>query len=204
MPTSRNYSTWGLMTESDSISKLKEYFHKAGYIDSSELVADIGSIPDRVCVMHNSYSLVVIYQPLLEECTTEYSLMKVQEKMHAFIRGVLLTLENQKGLIVDGYLIIALNQEPNAQAEEAVRKIELDTKVCRKHIVWPAGDEGGLARLQFITILSLPELLYSNSENARPFELSTEAKELLSMYVELGSLDRLLDAIKSGELANAN
>jgi hypothetical protein len=192
------------MTESNSISKLKGYFLKAGFIDSNELVADISPIPDKVFVMHNSYSLVVICQPLLEECTTEYSLMQVQEKMHAFIRGVLLALENQKGLIVDGYLLIALNQEPNAQIEEAVRKIELDTKVCRKHIIWPAGDESGLARLQFITILSLPEPLYGNSTNTTPFELSTEANALLSKYVELGSLDRLLDAIKGGELANAN
>lgn len=192
------------MTESNSISTLKEYLVKAGFIDSTLLMADTCSIPDRVFVMHNSYALVIGYQASSEECVTESSLMEVKEQMHAFIREALLALENQKGLIVDGYLLIAFNQEPEAEVKEAMRELEQDTKVCRKHIVWPAADEDDLERLQFITILSLPEPLHSNSINTIPFELSAEADALLSKYDELGSLDRLLDAIKNGELANAD
>jgi len=192
------------MTELNSTSILKEYFVKADFIDSTSLMADICPIPDKVFVMHNSYALVVGYEALSEECTTESSLMEVKEQMHAFIRKALLALENQKGLIVDGYLLIALNQEPDAKIKEVMREIELDTKVCRKHIVWPTGDEGHLDRLQFITILSLPEPLISNPANTTPFELSVEASTLLSKYNELGSLDKLLDAIKNGELADAD
>lgn len=192
------------MIESNSISKLKDCFVKTGFIDSTSLMADICPIPDRVFVMHNSYALVVGYEALSEECATEYSLMKAKEHMHAFIRKTLLALENQKGLIVDGYLLIALNQEPDAEVKEVMREMELDTKVCRKHIVWPVGVEGDLDRLQFITILSLPEPLHSNSTNTTPFELSSGANALLSKYDELGSLDRLLDAIKNGELADAD
>ncbi|WP_373090521.1 hypothetical protein [Zhongshania sp.] len=192
------------MTEANSNSELKEYFVQAGFVDSTELMADICDIPDRVFVMHNSYALVVGYAALPEENEADSLLMEAKERMHAFIRKALLVLENQKGLIVDGYLLIALHQAPRAEVKEVVRDIELDTKICRKHVVWPVENGDGLERLQFVTILSLPDPLRGNSANATSFELSVEAKKLLAKYDELGSLERLLDAIKNGELADAN
>ena len=192
------------MTEADSITELKKYFVQAGFVDSTVLMADICPVPDRVFVMHNSYALVAGYAALPEESETESSLREVKEQMHAFIRKALLALENQKGLIVDGYLLIALHQAPLAEVKDTVRDIESDTKVCRKHVVWPVENGGNLDRLQFITILSLPEPLRGNSANTTSFELSAEANNLLTKYDELGSLERLLDAIKNGELADAN
>ncbi len=192
------------MNMSDSIKELKECFVQAGFIDSVELLNDICPMPDNALVMHNNYSLMVGCEALLGEGDTDFPLVDQKEEMHAFIRKALFALENQKGLIVDGYLLIILKQEPDTVLTEIIRKMELDTKVCRKHILWPKQNESGLDRLEFVTILSLPEPLKSNSVNAVPFELSAEASKLLSKYDELKSLDRLLDVIKNGGFSDVD
>lgn len=141
---------------------------------------------------------------LSEDDEIGVTLIQVKDEMHNFIRKALLALENQKGLIVDGYLLIILNQAPESEVKEVIREIEADTKVCRKHIVWPLTDGKGLDRLQFVTILSLPEPLHDLTTNTTDFKLSAEASILLNKYNELGSLDRLLDTIKSGEIGRAD
>lgn len=192
------------MTKSNLITELKGHFLEAGFTDSTSLMAEICPIPDGVLVMHNSYALMVGFEIVPERDEVTPTLMKAKEAMHSFIRKALLALENRRGLIVDGYLLITLSHEPEAEAKEAVREIELDTKVCRKHILWPLADGTGLDRLQFVTILSLPEPLQSNATNTTHFELSADARTLLSEYKKLGNLDRLMSAIKSGELEDAN
>lgn len=191
------------MTESNLIAELKEYFIEAGFIESTSLMAEVCLIPDGTLVMHNGYAIMVGCEVLSEDNGVA-SLMLAKEEMHSFIRKALLALENQKGLIVDGYLLIILNQAPETEVREMIREIEADTKVCRKHIVWPLPNGAGLDRLQFVTIFSLPEPLHNNSTNTANFELSSEAKALLSKYNELRSLDRLLDTIKRGELGHAD
>ncbi|CAC9544980.1 hypothetical protein [uncultured Gammaproteobacteria bacterium] len=192
------------MRERHLIAELKEHFIKAGFTDSIRLMTEICPIPEGILVMHNSYALMVGCEVLSEGGDIGTSLLQIKEEMHSFIRKILLALENKKGLIVDGYLLIILNQEPEEKGKDVVRDIELDTKVCRKHIVWPLTDGVSLDRLQFVTILSLPEPLYSKSENTTNFELSTEASSLLSEYKRLGNLDLLMSAIKSGELGDVN
>ncbi len=62
----------------------------------------------------------------------------------------------------DGYLILAVPSEPVADALETVRDLELSSRVCRKHVVWPEVEVGvGEAerrwkRLQYVTALGLP------------------------------------------------
>lgn len=192
------------MKELNLIAVLKGCFAEAGFTESNALMAEICPIPDGALVMHNSYALMVGCEVISEGNEVGTSLMRAKEEMHSFIRKALLAFENQKGLIVDGYLLIVLNHAPETAFKDEIREIEADTKVCRKHIVWPLTDGVGLDRLQFVTILSLPEPLHGNSTNTTHFELSAGASSLLHKYNELGSLDRLLDAIKSGEFSHAD
>lgn len=192
------------MKELNLITDLKGHFAKAGFTESNALMAEICPIPDGVLVMHNSYALMIGCEILSEGNEVGISLIRIKEEMHSFIRNALLILENKKGLIVDGYLLIVLNHAPESAFKDVIREIEADTKVCRKHIVWPLADGAGLDRLQFVTILSLPEPLHGNSTNTNNFELSAGASALLHKYKELGSLDRLLDVIKSGEFGHAD
>ena len=82
--------------------------------------------------------------------------------------------------------------------------MELNTKVCRKHVVWPMEGLAGLDRLQFITVLSLPKPLPSNAINNSGYDLSVKAKILIDEYRSLKSLDRVLDSIKSGVMSDAD
>ena len=154
------------MTETNLITKLKAHLVEAGFVESISLINSICQIPPRTFVMHNCYALVAIYKASPEESGTSSLLIKVKEDMHIFIRKVLSFLENKKGLIVDGYLVIELNHEPDDTTKEILQEIESDTKVCRKYIVWPAEDESSLDRLKFITILSLPDPLQSNNNTS--------------------------------------
>lgn len=193
------------MTELTLIAELKKHFVDAGFIDSGDLMADIKTtIPEGVLVMHNSYALMAGCEVLSEEGELVRGLIDTKEEMHSFIRQALLALENEKGLIVDGYLLLILKQAPETKTAEIVREIELDTKVCRKHIVWPLAGSSKLDRLQFITILSLPEPLHGNSPTTTHFELSAEASELLSEYERLRSLDQLMNSIKNGKVSDAS
>lgn len=200
------------MTDLSFIGQLKEQFVKAGFIDSSLLIADIFSspteAPSEIIIMHNSYALMVGCAVSLEAQTTKDSLLKAKDDVQGFVRKVLLALENQKGLIVDGYLLLVLDHEPTGDVKDVIRDIELDTKVCRKHVVWPmtnqSSDELTLDRLQFITILSLPEPLFTNSSEASDFVLSPEASALLEEYKKQKNLDRLMASIKQGGIINVD
>lgn len=193
------------MGQINLLAWLEEHFSEAGFIGATSLMADIDCrVPEKILVMHNGYALIVVYDLSSVDTNNGISLSQTKDKMHDYIRKALLALENQKGLIVDAYLLLGLASEPDdATIAGEVRTIEMDTKVCRKHIVWPSKDGDGLDRLQFITVLSLPKPLDSHSINAAPFELSANAKALLSEYKKLGNLDGLMTSIKDG-VWNAN
>lgn len=66
------------------------------------------------------------------------------------------------GVSVDGYLVLALPMAPAPEASEAIRKVELSARICRKHFVWPSSTEAlavgaePWARVADITVLGLP------------------------------------------------
>lgn len=192
------------MTETNSIFTLNSLLKEAGYTDASSRLNIAESLPNETSVMSNSYSIAFIYQLSLEKCLSSSPLIKVKEEMHSFIRNVLSDLEVNKGIIVDGYLLIAFDQEPTEKIKEEVRKIETDTKICRKHIVWPTKNKNTLERIQFVTILSLPRPLQSSITATAPFELSAEANAFLTKYGEVKNLERLIDSIKNGDFTHVD
>lgn len=193
------------MRKETLIDELKKHFTNAGFVDSNTLINDKDhAIPDGVCVMHNSFGLMAGLEISVTGDELTEVLKQRQEEMQSWIRNALIFLENKKGLIVDGYLLLILQQKPNTKMEEIIREIELNTKVCRKHVVWPVEDKTKLDRLQFITVLALPKPLHSNVPNETNYELSVKAKALIDEYRKLKSLDRVLDVIKQGVLRDVN
>jgi hypothetical protein len=84
----------------------------------------------------------------------------------------------------DGYLVLALPSAPGEDAREEIRRLELSTQVCRKHLIWPSSpDDPDYAvarwqRVNDVTVLGLPdEDLVPESELRWP-AIDTEAKEL--------------------------
>jgi len=193
------------MREEILSDELKRHFENAGFVNSNALFDDEDlAMSEGVFAMNNSFGLMAGLEVLVTGDELEGALRQHQEDIQSWIRKALMFLENKKGLIVDGYLLLILQQEPNVKMKEIIREIELNTKVCRKHVVWPVKDGTELGRLQFITVLALPEPLPSNASNGTKYELSAKAKTLITEYRELKSLDRVLDAIKQGAVGNAN
>tara|TARA_R110002072_G_scaffold70641_1_gene170387 strand:- start:383 stop:964 length:582 start_codon:yes stop_codon:yes gene_type:complete len=193
------------MRETTQMNELKIKFQEAGFVDSDMLMSGEGiALPDGAFVMHNSYGLMAAMEILETGDELLRVLNQCQEDMQDYIRKSLMFLENRKGLIVDGYLILVLQKEPEIKIKDLVREMELNTKVCRKHVVWPMEGLAGLDRLQFITVLSLPKPLPSNAINNSGYDLSVKAKILIDEYRSLKSLDRVLDSIKSGVMSDAD
>jgi hypothetical protein len=192
------------MSQDNKLVNLQKLLSESGFVDSLQLINSFSTVPEGVLVMHNQYALIACSCVNDSETKAAIALKSVQEKLHNFVREVLLEFENQKGLIVDGYLLLVLGEEPDKETREVIQELEQNTKVCRKHVLWSYGDEVNLERTQYVTVLSLPRPLGEAAEVESSFSISKEAKNILMEYEKQGNLDRLMDSIKSGVLKNAD
>jgi hypothetical protein len=69
-----------------------------------------------------------------------------------------LVFDEQKAKFLDGYLIIALPVKPDTDLRGAISDIELDSVVCRKHVIWPTKEGDWSERLWSVTCLGLPNV----------------------------------------------
>ena len=72
----------------------------------------------------------------------------------------LLIRQEQANLtVIDGYLILALPDCPDDRLRTYIREVEMDTFICRKHVVWPEKEdvaEVKWRRIFKVTALGLP------------------------------------------------
>ncbi|MBR1325704.1 hypothetical protein [Bradyrhizobium ottawaense] len=65
--------------------------------------------------------------------------------------------------VVDGYLIFGLAHPPTDEVKDQIRHLELSTRVCRKHFIWPSDEQRdeecteGWSRVADVTALGLPD-----------------------------------------------
>jgi hypothetical protein len=81
------------------------------------------------------------------------------EKAQEILDGLLLSAEKRLSGVVDGYLLLFLENEPDKDLQSLIRGLELDTNVCRKSFIWPGeGDtpEARWQRLWRTTVIGLP------------------------------------------------
>ena len=190
------------MDQENALLSIQKLLYESGFRDSTQLVSRIVHRSEEVLLMHNQYSLIACC--MIPENDIESAIQSKKEDMHNIVRKILLDLENHKGLIVDGYLLMVLSKAPEKNGREAIQELEQDTKVCRKHVLWPSSDGNSLERTQYVTVLSLPRRLDNLPEPTSSFSLSESAEKLLLEYEKQGNLDRLMDSIKSGVLRDAD
>ena len=110
------------MREKTLIDELKWHFYNAGFVDSNTLINDKNLvIPNGVFVMHNSFGLMAGLEISISGEELADVLMHQQDDMQSWIRKALVYLENKKGLIVDGYLLLILQQEPDTKMKKIIR-----------------------------------------------------------------------------------
>lgn len=81
------------------------------------------------------------------------------EKAQERLDELLISAENRLSGVVDGYLLLFLENEPDEDIHSLIRGLELDTNVCRKSFIWPGeGDipEARWQRLWRTTVIGLP------------------------------------------------
>jgi hypothetical protein len=89
-----------------------------------------------------------------------------------------LKAEEKLGHLIDGYLLLAMPLKPDATLLAGVRRVESDTSVCRKHVLWPGADLKWTATLYAVTTLGLPSATPASNEVSEP-ELPFAAKRAL-------------------------
>lgn len=121
----------------------------------------------------------------------------------------LLTIEEKHGRLIDGYLVLAMPSKPDDALLTQVRRIESDTSVCRKHVLWPDQDLSWSSALYSVTTLGLPAAAPVSGEMTEP-ELPWAAKQALAVrdrgtsYEEVASFMEDLAEDESERNQNAN
>src|ERR1700686_1210649 len=75
-----------------------------------------------------------------------------------------ITVEEKRAKFLDGYLLLALSTMPVDALRVQVSEIELDTSVCRKHVIWANAEGSWDHKLWAVTCLGLPVIQHSTPE----------------------------------------
>lgn len=178
--------------------QLQQAANNVGFINSEELLNSLSiTPPEATFIMHNNYAFLIgcAVPDFENEEETITFLKDAHTRSTEWTKKILLLLEENNGLLIDGYLVFLLNTVPSAKLKAQIREIELDSGVCRKHVVWP-NTETDSDTLQFVTALSLPPSPAGLPHLRNNLTFSEEATFVLEKYKELKSADRVLEAIK--------
>jgi len=103
-----------------------------------------------------------------------------------------------RGHPIDGYLVLALPQAPDANAREDIRCLELSVQVCRKHLIWPSSvsdvdyEHGRWKRVADVTVLGLPDAPPAPGPDLQWPVLDTEAETLWNELDSIGVAEAIL------------
>jgi hypothetical protein len=81
------------------------------------------------------------------------------EKAQEILDTLLISAEIRLSGVIDGYLLLFLENEPDEELHSLIRSLELDTNVCRKSFIWPLKGDSPEARWQRLwrtTVIGLP------------------------------------------------
>ena len=95
------------------------------------------------------------------------------------------------GKPLDGYLVLALSRPPAPDAYEEIRRIELSSRICRKHLIWQkeaTQDDGEKCwcRIADVTVLGLPTTIMAPTGELDWPSLDLEAAKVWHDVSELG------------------
>jgi hypothetical protein len=97
---------------------------------------------------------------------------------------------NSGGSPIDGYLVLALPGAPDDSTREEVRRLELSSQVCRKHLIWNSPptelEDGGWQRVADITVVGFPDAEIAPGPELEWPQMDSQAKALWDDLVSLG------------------
>ena len=118
--------------------------------------------PPGATLWQSAYANVLLW-PCQADCLGD--IMGAAERGQSWFDQVLSGEEAQRrGRVVDGYLVLALSQRPPTDTRDDIRRLELSSLICRKHLIWPSAAEdqdhipGLWRRVADVTVVGLPEV----------------------------------------------
>jgi hypothetical protein len=123
------------------------------------------SVPTGTTLWKSNYARLVLWPC---DASDASGVIAAALKGQSWFDEVLVHGEQQSRWAIDGYLVLALPSAPAADVNEDVRRLELSSQVCRKHLIWPAGGAdpkdaaGTWLRVADVTVLGLPYTTPSN------------------------------------------
>jgi hypothetical protein len=153
--------------------------------------------PVAMSVWLGTYAAVVLC-PVISDSAE--GLRRAEAEAEAWIAELLDKYESAgHRRVIDGYLVLAVPNEPANSVADEVRRIELSSQVCRKHVIWPAsstdseGDRGsGWRRLDAVTAIALPQGVTAATGPVWP-ELTEKAGALWQKISEFGPVAAAYD-----------
>ena len=128
------------------------------------------------------------YASVLLWPATEADLADTTNTAEAWFGDLLLREEDSRSArVLDGYLLICLPAKPPETLEPVLRSIELSTRICRKHVVWPEAD-GEWRRFDSVTVLRLPEGVTSVASDLQWPTLSNDGKAMWADIQDRGGV----------------
>lgn len=110
---------------------------------------------------------------------------------------------------LDGYLLFVMPSTPNDELIAHAHRIEADTSVCRKHVLWPDADGSWSSTLNAITTLGLPPAAPASASMMEPqlpwvAKIALEARDNDSSYVDVATQLETMPPHESEGDVNAN
>lgn len=162
-------------------------FVRAEYLPQPEAT---NRAPEGAALWSSSYARVLLWPCGASDSVSVEQAAAVGQ---AWFDEVLIQGERAtRGRPIDGYLVLALPQAPDAKAREDIRRIELSAQVCRKHLIWPSSatevdhESSRWQRVDDVTVLGLPDAIAAPGPELQWPELDTEAETLWNELVSIG------------------
>ena len=153
---------------------------------------DETSAPERTLTWESSFAVLALI-PLSSLDLEKLTATKESAQEWMWRR---LTMYEQSGKFLDGYLLFALPMKPDETMRGTVQTLELDTAVCRKHVIWPSPENDWRDALWKVTVLGLPPVQPSAVTLATPPKLPDIASRALVLYGQLENYETTAETLR--------
>jgi hypothetical protein len=153
--------------------------------------------PEGTLIWESSFAVLALV-PLLQD---PKGLNATQEAAQDWIWRRL-TESERLGKFLDGYLVFALESKPDDTLRGSAQALELDTAVCRKHVIWPTSEGDWTDALLGVTVLGLPSAEASNSTPVTIPELPSAATLALKFYDKHKNYETAADKLRDEATSN--
>jgi hypothetical protein len=158
-------------------------------VDSLPTVDHQDAPPAGATLWQSAYANVLLW-PCEANCLDD--IIGAAERGQGWFDQVLSSEEAQRnGRVVDGYLVLALSQRPPTETRDDIRRLELSSLICRKHLIWPStlDDQdhvpGLWRRVADVTVVGLPAVDVQATGDLYWPELDEDAKSQLDELQQL-------------------